>query len=273
MSARIADLTLSDAWLRARRYRPLVLTVAVTLGALRLAPDGPGAPVADAIAAPGPLVTQTVAPDRSGPSGSAPGAGPVPVTTGLLPDVPLARPATPATRSGQVAIGGPPPSRSTPETAAPDPDPIDGAGARPPLVRYTAWASTEAGTPLASLGVPAQALPVSSRLGQLTKASFLRTGGDWSVLVLDVEPEGTTPVPDLVLRACAITTAEWEPGGEQRFSDAPEWSDVCTDGASDDGGWSFRLDEIEHPFGVAIVPGPEAPLDFQVNLRDPRSAS
>jgi hypothetical protein len=263
MSARITDLTLVDAWERLRRYRPLLLTVVLTLGTLRLAPDGAGPQLTGLATAPGPPTTQPVGAVRDA-------SPPSPTQTSNPPTTRLPR-LTPA------PAGAPPvvttPARSAPLATAPaarTPEPVSGAPSAPPIVRYTAWASTEAGTPIAGLGVPAQALPVSNRLGQLTKASFVRTEGEWSRLVLDVDAEGTTPAPELSLRACAITTAEWQPGAEQRFEDAPEWDDRCTDGVSEGDKWSFRLEQIDHRFGVAIVPGPEAPLDFQISFRDPR---
>lgn len=268
MTARITDLTLADAWQRMRRYRPLVLTVVLTLGALRLAPGGAGSQLTDLAAAPGPPTTQPVGTVRDASAPAPSGAVSAPPTT-RLPAL------TPAPPNASRVVPTPAPARPGPSATVPPartPEPASEDALAPPLVRYTAWATTDAGTPIAGFGVPANALPVANRLGQLTKASFVRTEGDWSALVLGIDPDGTTPAPDLALRACAITTADWEPGGEQRFEDVPEWDDRCTDGVMEGDEWSFRLDEIEHRFGVAIVPGPDAPLDFQISLVDPRPA-
>jgi len=76
---------------------------------------------------------------------------------------------------------------------------------------------------------------------------------------------------DAVISACQITDSGWEEGEAMSFDDAPPYdADDCVDGVrNEDGSWTFSL--VVYPQraddrGFALVPGADAPLDFQVSF-------
>lgn len=134
-----------------------------------------------------------------------------------------------------------------------------------------AWASQTAGTPIAGAGVPDDSLPVGTRLGRHDKRSFIRLSGDEvSLTLLPVDDEGAHRRPEeAVIQACQIEDAGWEEAEGMSFDDAPAYdAENCVDGVrGDDGSWTFNF--LVYPQraddrGFALVPGPDAPLDFQV---------
>lgn len=155
-------------------------------------------------------------------------------------------------------------------------------GEQEPLqIVEAAWASRTAGTPLASEGVPEGSLPVGTRVGQDDKRSFVRLEGGDTQLVLTENPEGTREARsgDPAVRACQVVDGDWEASEEpMSFDDAPEFDEeTCVDGQRDDDGtWSFDLLLLDDPTGdagVALVPGEEAPFDFQAAFEPEAAAS
>lgn len=54
------------------------------------------------------------------------------------------------------------------------------------------------------------------------------------------------------------------------FDEAPEWDpDDCVIGVAGTAGeeWTFAVGGIEHRFGVALVPAPDVPAEFQIAFR------
>ncbi len=139
-------------------------------------------------------------------------------------------------------------------------------------IAAAAWASRTGGTPLGGTGVPEGSLPVGTRLGQDDKRSFIRLSGDAASLTLfPVEGEDGHRTPEeAVIRMCQITEGGWEEAEGMSFDDAPPYDEEdCVDGVrnDDDGSWSFNLFLYVNATdnrGFAIVPGADAPLDFQV---------
>lgn len=139
-------------------------------------------------------------------------------------------------------------------------------------IAAAAWASRTGGTPLGGTGVPDGSLPVGTRLGQDDKRSFIRLSGDASTLTLfPVEGEdGHRSPEEAVIRMCQITEGGWEEAEGMSFGDAPPYDEEdCVAGVrnDDDGSWAFNLflyPNATDNRGFAIVPGADAPLDFQV---------
>lgn len=265
MNARFADLTLAEAARRLRRYRPLVLTLVLTLGVLRALPES-GTPAEEALqptasaSATVPTTSEPVEEATPDPPSSPDGGFQTP-----LPRIPLRAPevigSAATTTTSPTAV--PTPARSaSPSTRQP--------ATATPTVLHTGWATRAAGTPVAAVGVPEGSLPVGNRVGQIDKASFLRLGGGWQSLALDVDPDGTAGIGEAAVQACAITTAAWEPVAGSGFDEAPEWNpDDCAAGVTGAAGdqWTFEIGRIEQRFGIALVPGPGAPVEFQIAFR------
>jgi hypothetical protein len=73
------------------------------------------------------------------------------------------------------------------------------------------WATREAGTPLASEGVPDGTLPVGNRAGQLDKASYIKLSGNDIFLTLTEDSSGARNLAGAGgVQACEIT-ASWTP--------------------------------------------------------------
>ncbi|HUF33586.1 MAG TPA: hypothetical protein VMN58_10315 [Acidimicrobiales bacterium] len=275
----IADLSLADVLRGAGRYRPVVLTVAaIAVTALVLGPISGG----------GDEVTTDL---LASPPTTQPGAGSDGDTDrdetddGAGPTAPT--PPSPALGSAftRSPAFSPTPNRSpspAPTPAPSDPQPGDGGLGPAPVydsgdedddplvVTTTLWTSRQAGTPLASAGVPEGALPVGNRLGQHDKLTYLRFDGT-GALTLAEDPEGTrepSPAGEIDLLACQVTDPGWEEGEAASFDDAPAHDDAaCTPGArADDGTWTFMLSGMDGAAGVVVMPGEGAPVDFQVAL-------
>lgn len=259
MNTRFSELTLAEAARRLRRYRPLVLTLVLTLGTLRALPDrGLDSeealqPIPPVIASSPPVANlpppaNDVSSTPSGPGLSAP--------PGAVPRPGAPTPAPPST---------PRPAPAAPTGESPEPN--------VPTIIGTGWATQAAGTPAATIGVPDGSLPVGNRLGEPSRVSFLRLAGDWQALTLAVDPDGGAGLGPPVVQVCAITTDVWEPRTAASFEDAPEWSSGdCIKGNPDAAGaeWTFDLGGIDQRRGVALVPAPEAPIEFQIAFRVPR---
>lgn len=262
MSARFADLSLAQIGQRLLRYRPVAAAGAVTLTVLIALPDSGSAgpqPVAaaqpTAVAAPpatkAAVTTTTVAPPP--PTAS-------PVTSAQTSTAAAPAPIAEQTPAQHSTAPSPPPTLPSPSTTAP-----------PRSVADTTWATTGAGTPAATAGVPEGTLPVGTRVGDVDKASFLRLMGSWETLELTADPVGErASVGEATVQACAVTTPDWEAGAAESFDDAPSWNpDDCAVGTTAGERWTFPLGAVDITNGVALVPGPDAPVDFQVSFITP----
>jgi hypothetical protein len=266
----IYDVKLGHLLAALGRYRPVLAVVAVIL-VLAVILEGPA------------VVGQV---DRFADSGRAAGAfGNAPATS-----PPTTVPAA-DTFSAPAPLGGAgetPPPRTTPTTTPaftytpPAPSSSSGGGsssgsgsgraaAAPLTIAASAWASQTAGTPVADAGVPADSLPVGTRLGRADKLSFIRLSGDeFSLTLFPVDDESGHRSPEeAVIQACQITEAGWEEADAMSFDDAPPYdAENCAAGIrNDDGSWTFNLlvyPQRDDDRGFALVPGPDAPLDFQV---------
>lgn len=169
------------------------------------------------------------------------------------------------------------PSRAPTTFEAPPPEDSSSSAAAAPLplqIVGSAWATATAGTPLAAQGVPAKSLPVGTRVGQHDKRSYVRLSGSAPALTLAPHPDAAgqrAPETGMIL-ACQVTVAGWKDAEALRFADAPAHdSTKCVPGVrSADGSWTFDLSAFptrSDDRGFALVPGPTAPLDFQVAFK------
>lgn len=144
----------------------------------------------------------------------------------------------------------------------------------PLRVTTAAWASAQAGTPLAATGVPEGSLPVGRRPGfEVDKVAFVKLAGTASTLTLvpHEDATGQRGADAAQLQACRITTPAWAKAEGQSMDEAPKWD--CRVAAmgerAEDGSWTFHLssfpDRSTSP-GFAIVPA-GAGLDFQVAFK------
>lgn len=273
---RLAEISLGDLARALGRYRPIALAVLAILA----------------------VVAVTDAPERRLPSAAADyrptdaelgGNRPVDEGSGDAPDTLGSSDAPPFTSAPAPSFGG-----SSSFGAAPSPG--DGAGTAPPpttgssdfdgfafdadeqqepltVVKW-AWASRSAGTPLADAGVPEDTLPVGDRAGRHDKVSFVKLEGDGTTLYLAEDPEGERVITgDPQVQACTVLESGWREAAAMSFSDAPTWNEEsCVLGRrSADGTWTFDVGRLGDPTtqaGFALVPAPEAPIDFQVTFQD-----
>lgn len=147
------------------------------------------------------------------------------------------------------------------------------AASGPLRITRAAWASAQAGTPLAATGVPAGSLPVGRRPGfDADKVAFVKLSGGASSLKLvpHGDSTGTRNGSGAAIQACRITTPGWEAAEGQSMEAAPAWDcGVAVLGKrADDGTWTFDLSifpDRADDRGFALIPtGSE--LDFQVSF-------
>ena len=218
------------------------------------------------------LVVAFYFPGRTGPSV-------IDRPTRFQADGPVA-PAGPSVKGpalGPVALG---PGTEPPAFGYPDPSPLpdpspelpvpDDGFATSLVVRRGGWASSTGGPLSLPTPVPDGSYPVANRLGAVDKASFVSLAGAGPMLVLGEDPAGANEVlgPGTV-QACA-TDGPGPEGPGHRLADAPAWSDRCVTGVETDGRWTFDLTALGGSTGtpdVAILPGPDAPVEFQLALR------
>lgn len=263
------------------RYRPAVLAVTAILAVVTVLPGARTGSGGDLTAQPpSPLVGTALLDDdpaaQTGETVLEPVSEPAPLALGVA-DVPVALP-VPAAPAGDVgpaqAPDDPMPEQPGDQAGAPGNGAPEGPQSTRPLeLRSTAWASRTAGTPLAASGVPEMSLPVGSRVNVLDKASFVRLSGDAPTLVLGEVAEGRRgDAAAARLQACRITDESWKDEQAQSFESAPSWDpQACVPGErADDGRWSFDLSQFPtrtDDRGFALVPGADAPADFQVSLQ------
>ena len=161
------------------------------------------------------------------------------------------------------------------------PPPQDSSGSsnavavQPLRIVGSAWASQTAGTPLGAQGVPSGSLPVGTRLAQHDKRSYVRLSGSAPSLVLTPheDAEGQRAPETGTILACQIIDPSWKEGSEpMTFDAAPAFeSEKCAPGVrNEDGAWTFDLKSFPlrtDARGFALIPGPDAPLDFQVAFK------
>lgn len=277
----LADRKLRDLVPVLDRYRPAALAATAIIVAVAVLPGATGgsglaAPAAfdagfaeepedvstDEVAAPSP-------PSGGLDVGSTPSAPPPPrVSAAPAPSFTAPRPSvTPAPRSAPApSFDPPPPSTGSEDDAAGDVEP------EPLRIVAAAYASTTGGTPLPP-EVPEGSLPVGTRVDQMDKASYIRLDGAASSLLLtelaDGRRGGDFEAPPV--QACQITEPGWEPAENMSFGDAPAHDpEVCVPATMlPDGRWSIPLNLFADPTddrGIALVPAPDAPIDFQVTF-------
>lgn len=265
-SIRLRAVGGADAAERGLRYQPVIWTViAITAVAFWF----PGADGADdllgastAVASP---ATVPVSPPATVP--------PVTTPTTIAP----ARPAAPALAPPRpVAAPAPRPSPAIQPTSARSPAPLppvdvsDGEEEEVELaVRGFGWFSGASGA-VSTTPVPEGTMPVANRLGAEDKVSLVRLSGTASTLVLREDPDGADEaVGPAALKLCVVEEASWQEEPGQGLADAPPWSDTCTEGRESEGTWQFDLAGMGDPeaaTGFALVPGGDAPLEFQVTF-------
>lgn len=143
----------------------------------------------------------------------------------------------------------------------------------PLLIRASGWSTRTSGTPVASRGVPAGALPVGMMFGAEDKLSFVRLSGTATTLRLQLAaPEGQRTPQAAKIVACPITS-DWQPAEAMSFNEDPEF-DCKTSAAGQlqpDGSWSFDLSafpDIAGDKGFALTPIRTGTLDdWQVSFR------
>lgn len=167
------------------------------------------------------------------------------------------------------------PSSSTFDSSSPPASESPAAVTPTPLrVETAAWASAQAGTPVASTGVPEGSLPVGRRPGfETDKVSFVRLAGTATTLTLvpHGDAAGQRNAGSAQIQACRITTAGWTKKEAQSMGEAPKWD--CAVAAvgqrAADGSWTFDLSgfpERSGSSGFALVPA-GAGLDYQVAFK------
>lgn len=196
------------------------------------------------------------------------------IGSSLAPAAPtFSAPSAPSIPSGSFGTTEAPLSRSSApapaDAAAPATSPSEAAAEVPLRPTVTAWATATAGTPFADLDVPEGSLPVGTRLGQQDKRSYLMLTGTSTTLVLREDETGARAAETAIVQACQIVDAGWEGGEAKAFDEAPEHDPAkCVSGSrGGDGNWSFDLSSFAAPTderGVALLSGPDAPIDFQV---------
>lgn len=152
---------------------------------------------------------------------------------------------------------------STTTTSRPAPEPLRVASA--------GYMSAQAGTPLATAGVPIGSVPVGRRPGfEEDKVAFIRLTGNEDVLKLvpHQDASGQRSPEAAKINACRITGSNWSATEAQAEADAPSWDcTVAVQGRrAGDGSWTFDLgtfaDRADQR-GFALVPAGTG-VDFQV---------
>lgn len=146
-------------------------------------------------------------------------------------------------------------------------------GPTPLSITRSGYASVTGGTPLEQQP-PENGLPVSAAGGQVAKFSYIAlTGAETTLRLKPVAATGGNVADDRAgIRACLITTPDWEPNRGVAMSSAPVYDATsCTTGArGTDGTWSFDVmdfGDVSTINGLAIVPVPDPALEFLVTFR------
>lgn len=284
----LADRSLRDLVPVLDRYRPAALAATAIIVAVAVLPGASGGP---GLAAPAAFDAGFVEDaDDADQEVASPEAPPAPVdeppVAGSVP-VPRSPTASPAP-----SFSAPRPSPAPAPRPAPAPAPTPAFGPPPSTgsddggddaadeLRIVAagYASTTGGTPLPP-EVPEGSLPVGNRVDQVDKASYVRLDGSGSTLLLTELADGRRGSDFEVapVQACQITDEGWEAAENMAFADAPAHDpEVCVAATMlPDGRWSIPLSAFADPTddrGIALVPAPDAPIDFQVTFAATRSS-
>ena len=259
----LSETSLGDITRAANRYRPVALTVAGVLLALALLPE-PDFPDEPAAATPTFGDTVEAGAGDSDVAAPAPVADSPPVT--VSPEVSFDQEFTSDFAAGDGAF--------TDEGArglgsSSDASSVDTSAKAPLMIVRSGWWSRTAGTPLAATDVPEGTLPVGKRVGQDDKRSFIELAGEQSLLTLKEEAEGGRQALGAAKIQLCPLTSEWE-DAEGMTESPPFDANSCVTGSYGEGGvWTFDLTQYGDASvwpGFAIVPTPDAPVDFQVNL-------
>ena len=275
--SRVAETSLGDIVRGAKRYRPVAITVGAIVAIVSLMPGKPelGAPLADGTesrtlrnAATGTAAQTAASLSSPGPTGSVELSGSTSFSSGAFS----------SSESGTFSFGDDSGSFSSSEfdsapSFVPDSDSEFDEDAVPLTIAAKAWASQTAGTPVAGLGVPAGSLPVGTRLGRADKISFIRlTGTDTSLTLELADASGQRSPETGAVNACRITDRGWKEGEGLSFAAAPKYdTNECIIGSrNEDGTWTFNFlgyEDVSDDRGFALIPGPGAPVDFQVAFK------
>jgi len=276
-----SDLTLGEVVKALGRYRPLIISAAIVLVALLILPR-PDRPLGVATGAAGTISTPRSAQlTGSDAAGNSDAAG---VDSSVSPDSSFpAFSNAPADFSPSQSFGSGSSSDSglaggsqttpTTEAFAPAGSTTTTTAAETPLrVVGRTWATRTSGTPVARDGVPADSLPVGTRV-QDDKLSFVRLSGTGRTLGLAEHPDGNrVNSGPVAVRACQITVDTWKDGEAIAIAEAPAYDTTnCVAGVRSSGGvWIFDLggysDRTDRR-GFALVPGAGAGVDFQVAFK------
>lgn len=275
----LADRTLRDLVPVLDRYRPAALAATAIIVAVAVLP---GAGRGTGLAAPAAFdagfvedADEGVDDEVASPSAPAtPGASAAPAASPAPRIAPTPAPSFAPARPSPAPSSRPEPAPAPAPASVPSTGGDDLAGEEPEALRIVtaAWASTTGGTPLPT-EVPEGSLPVGARVDQVDKASYIRLSGGGSALVLTELADGrrgsdfeTSPV-----QACQITDPGWEAAENMSFDEAPVHDPERCVAATmlADGRWSIPLTGFADPTddrGIALVPAPDAPIDFQVTF-------
>lgn len=277
----LGEISVGDIRRGLARYKPAALVVAGIVVVVALTPGGAASSGAGADADPLAIDASETPFAAVADEETAVDAGAADAPDDVSFDLPPPSPSFRRSPGGATSrpSASPSPSPSTFPTGVPPSSGStfpDEGGSEPLRPIATAWASAEAGTPVAAAGVPEATLPVGNRIGQLDKASFVRLAGDATELVLVEDADGSRAAPTggaAAVQACRIEVPGWEEAEAQSFDEAPTWDAAsCTPGTrGDDGSWTFDLAGFGSPTderGFALVPTDDAPVDFQVAFVD-----
>jgi hypothetical protein len=217
-------------------------------------------------------------PPQPQPATSArPAAGIAPPVASPAPTAPASLP--PPRVPAQPPLGAATSDPSGDTTTEPEPSvdaPVPAAEPATALrVADGGYASSTAGTPVASSGVPTGGLAIAVRAGQIDKVSFVILVGGADMLELGVDPTPGANVlePFAGLQLCPVLEAGWRVGdGDTSLVDAPAYDcGAAVPGvrAATGDRWTFDLSAFEatRDAGFAIVPDVAASPSFQVVLQ------
>ena len=280
----LADVSLGDIVRALKRYRPVIVTVAVVIFVLTVVlPDPPPRAAKPAAVPFAPRTANAVRNPSSSPAAASASAPAVDAPAGASFTPSASAPtgfatATSPVRSGgnaDFAAGDDGDGTTTREDfsfAAPTfVQPGQEQAAKAPLtVVARAWHTRSAGTPVASQGVPAGTLPVGTRATLTDKLSAVRLAGEADLLRLSEEPAGSRNTAGAVaVQMCQVTQGGWPEGEAKPMQEAPAHDATkCVNGSrSPDGVWTFDLSSFDtrtDDRGFVLVPGGGASPDFQV---------
>lgn len=252
----------ADAAREGLRYRPVIWTVIVVVAVAFFFPGRDGGNGADVAVASSPTTVPFV-PTSSPDAADATAPTTIPITSPPTTRFVVPAPAAPAPRVSATPTTAVAHTTTTTTTAPPPPVPLSVSG--------WGWAGSTGAVDVSVSPVPEGTLPVANRLGGVDKVSFVRLTGTATTLRLEEDVEGAREaLGAAAIQLCPIEDAGWaeEPG--QSMDAAPTWADSCVAGVEADDAWTFDLSGLGDPAspnGFALVPGADAPADFQVTLQ------